>query len=191
MSLFVAVRPDAAAAEDLQEAIARARRAAPGPELRWQSPGHWHLTLAFLGNPDDSVADEVAARLADLEATPSIPDLRLAGSGTFGGQVLWVALEPGPAHDALADIARRIPPLMRGSGAVADWRPWRAHLTIARARRGSPERVVDALDGYIGPRWGVSSVLLIRSTGGPRPQHHVIETIPLTGVSPGPPRSPA
>lgn len=177
MSLFVAVRPDESAVEDLQEAVARAARSPAARELRWQPPALWHVTLAFLGDPDDDVEDEVAERLTSLSSHPRISDVQLSGAGTFGGQVVWIGLAPGPGHDALAGMAARIPPMLRGSGAVADWRPWRAHLTVARARRGAAGPVHDLLAGYAGPPWDVEDVLLIRSTGGPRPTHRVVAAI--------------
>lgn len=179
MSLFVAVRPGEAALEDLQDALSRIRRSGRVDGTRWQPPSRWHLTLAFLGNPDDDVAAEVADRLATFTGHPRIEGLQLRGAGTFGGQVIWVGLAPGPPHDALAEIARALPPLMRGSGAVTDWRAWRAHLTVARTRRGAAGPLVDALAAYSGPMWDASELHLIQSTGGPRPVHQVIATATL------------
>ncbi len=184
MSLFVAVRPDESAIEDLDDLLSRVRRDPAARDLRWQPPGHWHVTLAFLGDPDDLVADEIAERLRPLSAVPAVRDLRLQGAGQFGGQVIWMGLAPGPGLDALGILANRIPPLMRGSGAIADWRPWRAHLTVARARRGTAGRVVDTLAGYSGPPWDAAEVLLIRSSGGPHPAHQVLMHVPLDGASP-------
>ena len=189
MSLFVAVRPDERAAEDLQDAVDRARRLWTGPALRWQPSGQWHLTLAFLGDPDEDVALEVAERLEALTESPKVPDARIRGAGSFGGKVLWMGLEDGPARESLAGMAHAVLRLLRGSGVTADWRPWRPHLTIARSRSGSAREVVALLDDYSGPAWDVDEVLLIRSSGGPRPAHHAMASFSL--ATPAPPRSPA
>lgn len=189
MSLFVAVRPDDRASEDLQDAVDRARRHWTGPPLRWQPPGQWHLTLAFLGDPDEDVTLEVAERLEVLTEWPAVPAARICGAGCFGGKVLWMGLEDGPARESLAGMAHDILRLLRGSGVTADWRPWRPHLTIGRSRSGSASEIVPLLDHYAGPSWDVNEVLLIRSTGGPRPSHHTMARFEL--ATPVPPRSPA
>lgn len=179
MSLFVAVRPDEQAVDDLQHALEPLRRSPAAGVLRWQPVGQWHITLAFLGDPDEWVEDEVAERLRTLASRPAVPGLRLAGAGCFGRQVLWAGLAEGPETHGLEALQSAIPPLLRGSGAVVDRRPWRPHLTVARARGGDARPVVPLLEGYIGPAWTAEEVLLVRSSGGPHPDHRVVERVPL------------
>jgi 2'-5' RNA ligase len=182
MSLFVAVRPDEDASADLQGAVERVRRLRSAQALRWQPPAHWHVTVAFLGDvADDAVIDDVADRLDALADRDPVPGLRLAGAGCFGRQVLWVGL--GGAIDDLASISEQIPSLVRGSGVRPDRRPWRPHLTLARARHGDARALADALGGYRGPTWSAASLLLIRSTGGPHPEHRVVHEIILCASS--------
>ena len=183
MSLFVAVRPSAAAVEDLQHALEGVRRQGVGPDLRWQPPGQWHVTLAFLGDDEADVVAEVCERLSTLRTEVPIAGVRIAGAGCFGRQVLWMDLQDETAVSALGAVARGIPPLLRGSGARLDRRPWRPHLTIARARNTDARPVVPLLSGYDGPPWTVDELLVIRSTGGPHPDHHVAMRIPLGGHS--------
>ena len=177
MSLFVAVRPEAGAIEDLQEAVQSLRRLPSAADVRWTSPDLWHITLGFLGDPDDAVDEEVAERLRDWSDHAPIHGVRIASSGAFGRQILWAGVEEGASRDRLAAFARALPSLVRGSGAVPDRRTWRPHLTIGRMRRGSPVPFVDALRGYRGPEWPVTEVELIRSTGGPRPHHEILARI--------------
>jgi 2'-5' RNA ligase len=177
MSLFVAIHPDERAVEDLQDAVHVARRLVPG--VSWQPPGLWHLTLAFLGDPDEEVADVVADRLDELGDQHVIDNVRLSGSGCFGGQIVWIGLAPGPALDRLAALAHDIPRLLRGSGAQTDWRQWKPHLTVGRARRGGGQAAAGALSGYSGPAWSTASLSLVRSTGGPQPTHRVVHAVAL------------
>ncbi len=181
MSLFVAARPDAVAVEDLADALHAVRRLPSAADVRWTSPDLWHITLAFLGDPDDAVDEEVADRLRAWSELAPIDGLRLAGAGAFGRQVLWAGVEEGPSRDRLAALAHGLPALVRGSGAVPDRRTWRPHVTIGRLRRGSPDPFVAALLAYRGPAWSVADVELVRSTGGPRPHHEVVARIPLDG----------
>ncbi len=179
MSLFIAVRPDDIAAEDLQDELGRVRRLPMAGSLRWQPPSLWHVTLAFLGDPPEEAEDTVAERIEALCTHAAVPGLRLAGAGTFGRQILWVGLLPGAPLDSLGSIAAAIPRLVRGSGTDLDRRPWRAHLTVARARNGDARGASDVLTGYRGPTWSAEEILLIRSTGGPTPSHRVVHRVPL------------
>ncbi len=181
MSLFVAIRPDAGAVEDLQHAIEPVRRMPAADVLRWQSPSQWHITLAFLGEPDAAVADEVAERLSDLSGWPPVRGLSLAGAGCFGRQVLWIGAADDDSLAGLRALQEAVPPRLRGSGATVDRRPWRPHLTIARARHGDARPAAAVLDGYRGPRWDVDEVLLVRSSGGPHPEHRVAASVRLGG----------
>jgi RNA 2',3'-cyclic 3'-phosphodiesterase len=180
MSLFVAIRPDDDAVADLDEAVRRVQRLPDAQPLRWQAARHWHVTLAFLGEPDADTALEVAERLADaVRSQPEIPGLRLAGAGSFGRQILWIGLGGEAEVARLADIATSLRSALRGSGAVVDRKPWRAHLTIARARNGDVHQCQAAIADYRGPTWTARELLLIRSTGGPSPAHQLIHVEPL------------
>ena len=184
MSLFVAVRPDAGAVEDLQHVVETVRRMPVADQLRWQPPSQWHVTLAFLGDPDDDVADSVAERLGDLDRWPRVTGLSLAGAGCFGRQVLWMGLAEGDALEGLRALQDAVPPRLRGSGATVDRRPWRPHLTVARARHGDARSAAVVLGSYRGPRWDVDEVLLVRSSGGPHPAHRVAASVRLDGRAP-------
>jgi 2'-5' RNA ligase len=182
MSLFVAIRPDESAIDDLADALEPVRRLPAAQSLRWQPAGQWHITLAFLGDADEAAADEVAERITDV-GLPAVRGVRLQGAGCFGRQILWVGIGDDDARLRLAAAASAIPPRLRGLGLDVDRRPWRGHLTVARARTGDARMAATALAGYEGPSWTAEELLVIRSTGGPHPAHHVVHTIALT--SPG------
>lgn len=182
MSLFVAVRPSDAAIEDLQDALEPVRRQPVARDLRWQPPGQWHITLAFLGEDTPDLEAEVCQRLTVLEERAPVHGLAISGAGCFGRQVLWMDVRDDDAVTALGGVCAAIPPLLRGSGAQLDRRPWRPHLTIARARHADARPVVPLLSTYVGPLWDADEVLVVRSTGGPHPDHHIALRIPLAGT---------
>lgn len=182
MSLFVAVIPSVHAREHLHDVLSDVRHRPGVDRVRWTALDRWHLTLGFLGDPPEHVDENVTECLAPLGSLPAISRLRLVGAGSFGRTVLWIGVDDGPGRDALADIARRIPALVRGTGAVVDRREWRPHLTVGRLRGGSPGPVVQALATYCGPVWDVQEIHLIRSTGGAAPVHHRIASVPLLGT---------
>ena len=178
MSLFVAIRPDEPALEDLSDALEPVRRMPAAAALRWQPESQWHITLAFLGDAGEDVTDEVAERITAL-GLPAITGIRLTGADCFGRQILWIGIGGDEERGRLATSAAAIPPRLRGLGLDVDRRPWRGHLTVARARNGDARTAAMALASYSGPPWTAHELLVIRSTGGPRPAHHVVHTIAL------------
>lgn len=149
---------------------AHAERAVRGLELpagvRPVPADKWHLTLAFYGN--DASLPQRAAHLDRLAGLPA-PALRLAGAGMFTG-VLWIGVQPVAEADreALAALA----------GAAGAGTPYRPHLTVARWRRGTPDRrLAQRLAGYQGPVWVPTSVDLVRSDPGAR--YTTVHSVPL------------
>ncbi|MGH9468383.1 MAG: RNA 2',3'-cyclic phosphodiesterase [Terriglobales bacterium] len=118
MRLFLAIPVTGSARAGLEAALARWRAAAP--EVRWEAPPDWHITLKFLGAWPD--ADE--ARLIATLSDQAWPRLRLlvAGLGAFPSLrrpgTLWAGVTPR--------------------------RPLTPHLTLARVRKPG---TADALRG--------------------------------------------
>ncbi len=171
LRLFVAVDVPEHARAELETAVAPLRAAVPG--LRWTSSEGWHLTVAFLGAVEPAALPPVETAVGRAAAGSHPFTLRLTGeAGTFPG-VLWAGLEPAPLLDELAASLRvRFAAL----GRAPDERPFHAHLTLARAARGSrlPE---DLVERYQGPNcpWTVRSLALMRSrlaVGGARYDLH-------------------
>src|SRR5260370_9178502 len=63
MRLFVAIAPSAAALDEL-DALAGPLRAGR-PDLRWTNREAWHVTLAFLGQVDESAPRRLLRRPAN------------------------------------------------------------------------------------------------------------------------------
>lgn len=106
---------------------------------KWTRTASVHLTLRFLG---EVAADrDAAARPLWADAARSVAPFRfvLEGLGCFPSagapRTLWLGIreETGrllALRDGLEDAARRV-------GFPAERRPFRPHLTLARARRGA------------------------------------------------------
>jgi RNA 2',3'-cyclic 3'-phosphodiesterase len=154
------------------------------PRFHWVPAENLHLTLVFLGWVE---ADDVEPIRASLEAAvaPAAPfAARLGATGRFPergkARVLWVGFTTGV--EELTDLADRA----RGGVAdrVTDARPFRPHVTVARARQ--PVRVradamaVPSLDNEV----GVEGVTLFRShLGSPHPRYEAIARLGLQGGS--------
>jgi RNA 2',3'-cyclic 3'-phosphodiesterase len=185
--LFFAVPVPGAAREPLEAALPRlepllgAARIAP--------PGGWHLTLAFLGQVQPELADEVV-RVGEA-AVAGVPParLRLEGAGTFPGgrraRVLWAGV--GGDAEVLVRLAAALAAACRAAGLRSEDRPLHPHLTLARFSTPAPVPR-EALDlvaeaAAAGPPWEARELACYRSTlGGPRgARYRVVREFPLTG----------
>ncbi|MBQ0829313.1 RNA 2',3'-cyclic phosphodiesterase [Streptomyces tagetis] len=181
MRLFAAVLPSEGALRALAAEEA-ALRALPGANaLRWTDRPSWHLTLAFYGEADEDTAGRLTERL-DRAAHRTAPfALALGGGGHFGrGRTLWTGVR-GDVR-ALRLLAGRAEAAGRRAGLPpGEHRPYRAHLTLARAP--GPYDVgpyTEALAGFDGPAWTVTELVLMRSelprsgVPGERPRYETV-----------------
>jgi len=180
--LFVALDVPASIRGALTDALAPLR--ARHHTLRWIPPGDWHLTLAFLG--PTPIARRLRAQIAlravasTAEPFPLLLDGRL---GRFGDRVLWAAV--ASAGHGLTELATAVRDELASAGVVTDDRPFRAHLTVARARRDHTVPRVStplALRPHAG-RWTVRRMALMASQparGGGR--YRAVATWPLHGA---------
>jgi len=124
--------------ESVREAVAGAARPwrDRAPHLKWVHPDLYHFTLQFLGDADSAVLREMKAALArvaarDFELQPGAP---LAMPPGRRARVLALGLAAG--GDELAALAAAVGEAAASAGFSREERPFRAHLTLARARRG-------------------------------------------------------
>lgn len=171
---FVALVPPAAALDPVETAVAPLR--AEFPELRWSPRAQWHLTLQFLGAaPDvDPLVDALRATVSDRNPFT----VRLGGGGAFtkprSATVLWLGVAEGSGP--MSALAGAVTDATASLGFVADDRPFRPHLTIARASRPADLRdAVAALDAAgSGPAWAASEVVLFESDPRPAGAVHTV-----------------
>lgn len=134
--LFVAVPlQDSAriAVADLVETIRAGEP--PGRGVRWVRLEGLHLTLRFLGpTPEAGVADLAKAVARTGAASPPFR-IRISGADAFPPtgrpRTLWLDLDLGT--DELAALAGRLDDELATIGWERERRPFRAHLTLARA----------------------------------------------------------
>lgn len=156
--LFVAVSPPA----DVVAALRDLPRPASA-DLRWTTEGQWHVTLRFLGRVDD--VDAVVAALGDVAMPAAHVEVGPATT-TLGRENLVLRVR------GLGDLAAALPfPLDR---------PFRGHLTVARARRRGT--VPRSLTGTpFSATWTATSFSLVRSETKPTGAVYTdVATFPLS-----------
>ena len=154
--LFTALEiPDAVA-----EALARYQCGLRG--ARWIERGDLHVTLRFLGDVDEEVAEAVHAGL--VEARPRAPvDVTITGLDAFGGEALLPAPDAGlglgrPPHDldrAEPGGAEQhdlgAPDVLLGGVAVADQR---LEAALVRMRNFNGDTGAHVPDSHTNPSGG-------------------------------------
>jgi 2'-5' RNA ligase len=134
--LFVAVPLTEAATTAVSAVVEPIRAAEPeGRGVRWVRLDGLHLTLRFLGpTPEARVAD-LAAAVADVAAAARPFTVTIRGAGSFPPtgrpRTIWLDVRDG--IEPLEGLAARLDDRLADAGWQPDRRPFRPHLTLARA----------------------------------------------------------
>lgn len=132
--------------EDVAEALSTYRGGLSG--ARWIDVENYHVTLRFLGDIDEEVAQEAAYLLGQVRRAPF--EVTIEGLDAFGGdrpRALIARIAPSPA---IVELQAEHERLMRRAGLPSEKRKFSPHVTLARLRDASPRAVAD----YLGLRGG-------------------------------------
>ena len=128
MRLFVGMPLPEKLSAEIARLSTRLRRAGDG--LRWTAPESWHITLQVLGNATDSQFECVKQQLDGVRSS-AIP-IRLGNLGVFErAGVFLIEIEPSPE---LVALARKVVESTQPCGFTPEDRPYRPHITLARAK---------------------------------------------------------
>jgi 2'-5' RNA ligase len=174
--LFAAIAPP----PSVREALALSRGGLHG--ARWVDPSDYHITLRFIGDVDEAMADRVAARLSEVPSSPF--DVDLLQYDCFGGdrpRSVHLRVRPGPELTALHEACEGA---CRAAGLEPESRRFTPHFTVARLRSQSGDEVARWLGDrhYAGPKsFRVESFgLYTGRPGGGAPYHRAVG-YPLEG----------
>jgi 2'-5' RNA ligase len=136
--LFVAVPIPDRAESEIAAVVERVRAdgvPGGGRDVRWVRLDSLHITLRFLGpTAEDGVAPAAEATLAAAGAVRPF-DVSIGGAGAFPTasrpRALWLDIRRGV--EELATLAGSVDAELRAAGWELETKPFRAHLTLARA----------------------------------------------------------
>ena len=169
MRSFLAVYPD----QDARTAIAEV---VPDDveEIRSTEMAEWHVTVRFLGELDEE-RTAAAASAARRAASSLAPLSVLLGPATALGSGSHVLFVPASGTESLAEAVDR--ELLEEFGPRD--RPYRGHLTFARAR-GQRRLAVCRAGAPVHASFRAEELVLVGSTLEPqRAVHRVLERFPL------------
>lgn len=134
---------------------------------RWQSEAQLHLTLAFIGEVEEPVAEAIDAALSQLSSPRFV--WCAEGVGSFcrkeRPQSLWAGARP---EAPLAGLAVKVEQACRRAGAQIERRAFVPHITLARLNAGSGpvEAFLAANGSFCGPEEVADAFFLYESRLG-------------------------
>ena len=176
MRLFIAIEfPD-----NVKKALIRLRKDIPG--ARWVTVEQIHLTLAFLGEVDETTSERLISELSHIKS-PTFT-LCFTGTGCFPDRrrprVLWVGLEP---ELRLNLLAAKIRTAVLTCDIPQEERPFSPHITLARLKLPAVKESEVFLDQQTGikfPHLSVHEFTLFQSRLTPQSAVHIpIKSFPL------------
>lgn len=192
--LFVGVPLPDSVRDEVGRLVERVRTSAAGDargevrEVRWVRIEGLHLTLRFLGPTLDERCPAVEAAMRAAAAGAGPFPIRIGGGGAFPGparpRVLWLGVTAGA--EQLAALAADLAAALAAAGWPPEERPFRAHLTLARADgvRAGPataRALITEAERFVG-QWVADRIVLFEShTGGGPARYEALLELPLGG----------
>lgn len=174
MRSFVALELPSPVKEAAAQVLRELKRA--DVDVKWVKPEALHVTLKFLGEVDQDQTPAIVAAMDRACAGRPALELAALGCGAFPGlnrpQVVWLGLE-GQVQE-MAQLAAAVEQEMAGLGFAPENRPFKAHVTLGRLRRGKGRSseasarplalALAGLSAWAGPAFKADRVVLMKST---------------------------
>ena len=103
------------------------------PGARWIDPENYHLTLRFIGDVDDEIAQEIAWLLGKVRRKDF--ELRLDGLQSFGGRKPRAIVAAVAPSQSVMELQAEHERLMQRVGLDPEGRKYTPHVTLARLAR--------------------------------------------------------
>ena len=175
LRLFVAAELPEPVRGAIEVSIAPWRRRMSG--FRWSAVENLHLTIAFIGQVASADLPDIGLRLERAAAVAAPCATALGRLGRFPergrARVLWAGIDDPQSE--VAAVAGVVVRALEGF-LTPDERPFRAHVTVARARQ--PTALPEAfLTTSLEPmRFRIDRIALVRShLSGDEPQYEALQ----------------
>jgi len=129
---FLAIRVNPMVSQSTSARLAPMRAAFP--EVLWEHPADYHITLRFFGRCSDAQNADLIRQLEQAAPQASSHCLQVGELGFFPPRhhraVLWVGVTTSPP--SLVALARQLEVWARDLGFAPDAKPFVPHITVAR-----------------------------------------------------------
>jgi 2'-5' RNA ligase len=174
MRLFVGLAVSEDAKDSLERLTLRMRAKDDG--LRWSTPEQWHVTLVFLGEVADAAREALVEELTRVRQ-PALT-LRMEQVGVFErAGILHAQID---VTQGLLRLYEAVAAAVKRSGLAVEERPYRAHITLARAKNREGRKTVERLERAaeqqrLGASWSAQEFLLYESQLSPGGSRYVVQ----------------
>jgi 2'-5' RNA ligase len=187
--LFIAVPLPEEATAEIARLVDRVRGdgvPGGGRDVRWVRLDGLHLTLRFLGPTLDDRVEPAADAVRRVGREVTAFDVAVQGAGAFPPagrpRALWLGITEGAAE--LSTLAAAVDGALADAGWSLDPKPFRAHLTLARADGVAAGSAIGAklaeAAADLDLRFRATSMGLFESLTGGGPARYVpVETVRL------------
>lgn len=130
--------------EEIEEALVGLEAGIPG--ARWIEGRNLHLSLRFIGEVEEHVAEDIDHALGEIREP--VLDITVTGFGTFGSRqphVLWVGVEKSPE---LVHLQAKVESAVVRAGIEPEPRKFAPHITLARLKNAHTDRIHQFIAGH-------------------------------------------
>jgi RNA 2',3'-cyclic 3'-phosphodiesterase len=116
------------------------RRQQGVPDAAWRPTEAFHITLRFMGEIDEAMADDLDAELSVISGEALTLELEGVGSFQDGDNIhaIWAGVAE---NEPLRRLASRCESAARKAGLAPDRRTWKPHVTLAYLNHPAPAPV--------------------------------------------------
>jgi len=131
--IFIALKVEAGAT--LLEMFSALKSGLKNDIIKWTSIDNIHITLAFLGDTQESLINDISIMLAEKCGSYGKFNLTLKGCGLFRNfsdpRIIWTGIEPS---DRLIQLNKSIMDGLKVLNIKMEDRPYNPHLTLGRIK---------------------------------------------------------
>lgn len=126
MRLFISINFDEKTKQNILGVQSRLKRLGRGTFSR---PENLHLTLAFLGEVDESLLSKLKTVMDSVPMDPLTMEFTRIGCFRSDSELWWLGIEQNPA---LMELQKRLIAALKKEGFRPDTKAFKPHITLAR-----------------------------------------------------------
>ncbi|WP_407408602.1 RNA 2',3'-cyclic phosphodiesterase [Peribacillus sp.] len=153
------------------------------PFKKWLHPADYHITMAFLGNAEDTMKEEALEKIKRALANEQSFELKVEGIDVFGKKesprILWAGVKQ---EERLTSIQKKIYASCVEAGFELDKKPFKPHITLARKFEGETPFSINEARQLAKPEakaFQASQIALYQTHLGASPSYEPVYTINL------------
>ena len=130
---FVAIEFPSSTQDVIIRQTSDLRKHYPNPVIRWVKPGNIHLTLKFLGNPEQTDLEKLASALTHEASQVEPFSISFTSLGMFPNpknpRIIWIGVN---SPSILGELQKQVETITLRHGFQTEKRPFSPHISLGR-----------------------------------------------------------